>query len=368
MTQISRPWDGTVNGDAADAPYTSDEWAEIQASLSASYAVPTYLGGVCRDELNELAVSGITRNLSVATGRAMVVGHWYESDAIEALTMDTTPSTRADMVVLRLTYATPNVRLALIKGTDGSTTPPALTNNSTYWDIPLAKAVITGTVVVITDMRSFVPWHGNQSSETTQTPTAHTYSQIANAPAAGGTPTNIVQETAASAGTSSTYAAGNHVHGWTAPPFGYKVADTTVTNNTTVANDPELKVTLVANKKYIIEALLLPFNADDAPGLKFDLTIPSGTILSYAVLGQDPVNAPPTTPQVMYGTGASGSAPATVVNIVGLADPRPVLVRALVSIGAGAGDAHIRWAQNVASPANGTIVKSGSYMVATYVG
>ena len=126
--------------------------------------------GVLRGELNQLAVSatGSGMTVNVATGRAWLKGHYVESDAIEARSIDGSDPTnpRIDRVVVRATYSQPGVpgavALAVLKGTPAaSPAAPALTQNTTtMWEIALAQVLIdAGAVVVaankVTDGRGY---------------------------------------------------------------------------------------------------------------------------------------------------------------------------------------------------------------------
>lgn len=159
MTQRSRFWDGTATGDATAAPYdAATEFAEVLMSLSQANAIATNRGGVFRDNLNELAVSGVVSPVSIATGRALVYGNWYESDAIETVAIPTPAvSIRIDRIVLRKDWLAQTIRITRVVGTEGGGTPALTQVVGVTWDIPLAQvSITTGGVVTVTSERDFI--------------------------------------------------------------------------------------------------------------------------------------------------------------------------------------------------------------------
>lgn len=159
MTERSRVWDGTTIGDATDAPYdAATEFSAILMSVAGAAGIATYLSGVFRGELNQLAPSGSATPVSIATGRSLTWGTWYENDAVTQIAIPTpSVATRIDRIVLRKSWASQTVRLTRIAGTEGAGAP-ALTNSAgTTWDQPIAQvSITTGGVITITDERSFI--------------------------------------------------------------------------------------------------------------------------------------------------------------------------------------------------------------------
>ena len=139
-----------ATGDGA-APYTQEEFR--------AYNAANHGDGVVAGVLNELSVGGIATPMTVATGRAWVNGFPYLNDAAVNLTV-TTPSvgTTGGRIILRATWATAEVRLAVLMNTDGVAAIPALTQTSgTTWEISLASfTVTTAGVIARTDTRMFV--------------------------------------------------------------------------------------------------------------------------------------------------------------------------------------------------------------------
>lgn len=170
MTENSRFWDGTTVGDATEAPYNApDEFAAVLRSLNGANA-NTSRSGVCRGELNLLACTGAASPISVNTGRAFVHGSWYESDASVSFNIATPPATqsRIDTLVLRKTWSTQQVRLAVLTGTNAVVpSAPTLTQDATVlkiWEFPLYDIYINsaGVITSLVDRREYVPYLSSQ--------------------------------------------------------------------------------------------------------------------------------------------------------------------------------------------------------------
>lgn len=159
MTERSRFWNGVATGDATEAPYdASTEFAAVLRSVTGAAGVATNLGGVFAEELNELAVTGSTSPVSVASGRALAYGNWYESDAAVSVAVPTpAASTRIDRIVLRKNWVAQTVRVTRIAGVEGGAAPALVQIAGTTWDTPLSQASITtGGAITLTDQREFI--------------------------------------------------------------------------------------------------------------------------------------------------------------------------------------------------------------------
>ena len=141
-------------------PYTAEEFDDLFEALSTRHKSGEQ--GPIKGLLNELAVTGTSSPLSVATGWAFVKGKLYKSTAAESVAIPTpTTHPRIDRVVLRLDFQTNPITcvVARLAGTEAaSPTAPALTQtDGTLWEISLARAQITTTgAVTVTDEREFV--------------------------------------------------------------------------------------------------------------------------------------------------------------------------------------------------------------------
>ncbi len=152
MTEISRPWGGITIGDSG--PYSNEQWQAIFRTFFG----PGANEGVFPDRLNELLTTGATSPISVTTGEALVHGTWYQSDAAQAAIIATpSVSTRIDRAVLRKTWATQQVRLALLTGVEGGGAPALTQTDSVIWEIPLVQiSITTGGAITLTDERHFL--------------------------------------------------------------------------------------------------------------------------------------------------------------------------------------------------------------------
>ncbi len=138
--------------------YSANAFDDLLEALSVRGDVATQ--GPVRGILDELEVTGTSSPVSVASGWAWVKGKLYINTSAKSITVPTpTGATRIDRIVLRLDFtASPMtceaVRLA---GTEGSGTPPALTQvDGTRWEISLAQvSITTGGVITVTSERAF---------------------------------------------------------------------------------------------------------------------------------------------------------------------------------------------------------------------
>jgi len=128
-------------------------------SIAAAGGITTNLGGVFRDELDELAVTGAASPISVASGRALCYGSWFESDDVEAFTLEApVGSSRIDRVVIEKDWATKTTRLVVVEGTPGEGTPALTQTLGVLWQIPLYLVTITTDgIISLEDERDFVP-------------------------------------------------------------------------------------------------------------------------------------------------------------------------------------------------------------------
>lgn len=158
MTQTSAPWDGILLGDAADAPYSADEWATLwKAQRGVGTEYPNY-GVFAGTEssgqlpLEVLATNPVSTNVEVQIGAAMVNGYVYRNTAVETLAVAANASgnPRIDTVILRLDYVARTIRLVVKQGTPaGSPVAPTLTQNASFWEIPLADIAVANGFVTL---------------------------------------------------------------------------------------------------------------------------------------------------------------------------------------------------------------------------
>ena len=157
MAEASYFWTTNGTGDGTSGGYTATNFSQYLEDVTITAAASE---GVLFGVDNSLAVSttGVTRQVSIASGSAIVNGKFYKSDSAVLFTLDSTPSSRVDRVILRGSYSAQTVRLAILKGTDGSASPTALTqSDGTTWEILLANVSLNSSnVLSITDQRTFV--------------------------------------------------------------------------------------------------------------------------------------------------------------------------------------------------------------------
>jgi hypothetical protein len=133
--------------------------------------------GVIKGVYSDLAVAQDTSGMQVKVlpGQAWIQGHFYESDAFEILAIGASDPiyVRLDRIIVRLDWDAGTVQLAVLQGVpSASPTAPALTQNSSRWEISLATIrVEQGTGVIlftkITDERNLVK-NANAIQETPQ--------------------------------------------------------------------------------------------------------------------------------------------------------------------------------------------------------
>lgn len=156
MAERSRPWDGTVTGDAG--PYSDDQWTDVWKQWAPIIASQ----GVLRNQLNEFDLSSVAATpVSVASGRALVNGIWYENDAAVSVAIPTPGANpRVDRIVARADWVLQTVRITRVAGAEAaSPVPPALVQiDGTTWDLPLWQVhATTGAVLTFfRDERSYI--------------------------------------------------------------------------------------------------------------------------------------------------------------------------------------------------------------------
>lgn len=154
MTQFSMlPWTTGGAGDGA-TPYTQDQSNNFFRYFDVRNPANE---GVALGVLSELAVSGSSSPLTVAPGAAICYGRYW-NDANVSLSVSTPGvGTTGGRVVLRCTWSTRQIRLAVKMSANGIATPPTLTQSfGNTWEISLATFTITTSgVITVTDDRTF---------------------------------------------------------------------------------------------------------------------------------------------------------------------------------------------------------------------
>lgn len=166
MTQSSIMWPTSTTGDGA-SKITDAQWREVLRML---FLADNTLQGVIYNYRNQLAVSGASSPLSVATGGAIDQGFLYWSDAVEQLALPAVSAPTGFRVVLQAIWGTTRtVRLAVIQSNDGVATIPSVTQvDGTRWEVSIASGVVNadGTVATgaVTDTRNYVHFNTKVST------------------------------------------------------------------------------------------------------------------------------------------------------------------------------------------------------------
>jgi hypothetical protein len=161
MAEDSFPWDGTTTGHAAStdvwsAPYSSLEFGDFHSKLFGSNAARGFVIPGYANNARVKANSPAALNVLVDTGMVWLRGKGYENTAQQTLSLSTADATnpRIDRIVLRITYAaaTQTVSAAVLTGTPAATPAlPALTQNSTTYEISLAYIWVAATATTIAE-------------------------------------------------------------------------------------------------------------------------------------------------------------------------------------------------------------------------
>jgi hypothetical protein len=141
MTKSYFPFDAGAGADVAEA-----QWKDM-----ASFWRQT---GVLSGELNELEVYGDSSGMQVKvkSGKAWVEGFYFESDSEEIVAISAADLTndRIDRVVVEVDWTNNIIDLSVVEGTPaGSPSAPALTQNSSVWQISLAQVLVQAAASTI---------------------------------------------------------------------------------------------------------------------------------------------------------------------------------------------------------------------------
>lgn len=154
MTQFSMlPWTTGVSGDGA-APYPQEASNNFFRYFDVRNPAAE---GVALGVLSELAVSGTSSPLTVAPGVAVSYGRYWNDSNVNLTVSTPTAGTTGGRVVLRCSWSSRQVRLAVKTSPNGIGSIPSLTQVfGNTWEISLATFLITtGGVITITDDRTF---------------------------------------------------------------------------------------------------------------------------------------------------------------------------------------------------------------------
>lgn len=156
MAERSQFWTTNATGDGS--AYTQSQTAEFFKAIYGNN------DGVMRGVNNELAVSGTSSPIALATGAAVVQGFFYINDASKNITVATpVVGTTGHRLVLQVDWTAQTVRAVLKSSSDGVSAIPALTQTvGTTYEISLATLIVTtGGVISLTDTRTFTQFGTN---------------------------------------------------------------------------------------------------------------------------------------------------------------------------------------------------------------
>lgn len=140
-----------IGGDSDAYKYTSAEFSALIKAMVGN--------GVSKNDRNMFATTNSGLNLTVGTGTAFVEGHFGYTDATQPFSLTATSAgiSRYDRLVVELDNTNRNMNLKIVEGTAAaSPSVPALTQNTTIYQIPLYKALVAdGSTVTLTDDRVF---------------------------------------------------------------------------------------------------------------------------------------------------------------------------------------------------------------------
>ena len=156
MTQKSVFWETTGVGDGPLAGYTA---ADMYNFLRRVFLTDQEAAqGVLRGVLNELAVTGSSSPLSVASGAAVCYGIFYSNSSPLSLAVGTPVNgTTGGRVNLQVDWTAQTIRAVVQTNTDGVATIPALVQVAgDEWNVPLATFTITtGGTIALNSAREY---------------------------------------------------------------------------------------------------------------------------------------------------------------------------------------------------------------------
>lgn len=126
--------------------YSASDWANYFATLIES--------GIWQEELDAFTLSNTGTNMitTVAGGRALLLGYYYENDSPLELQHDAADAvnSRIDRIVVRLDKANYKISTIILKGVpDVIPTAPAITRTDDIYDISLGQALVPAASSII---------------------------------------------------------------------------------------------------------------------------------------------------------------------------------------------------------------------------
>lgn len=148
-------------------PFDNGSGANVQESQWTKMAQNWLETGVISNYFNQLEVYADSTGMQakVKSGAAWIKGHYFESDEEEILPINTADAVnpRIDRIILRLDWTNNRIELAVLQGVPAvSPIPPGRSQNSSRWEISLARVNVGAGVTTITasdikEERNFAP-------------------------------------------------------------------------------------------------------------------------------------------------------------------------------------------------------------------
>ncbi len=167
MAEIYGPFDAGIGSN-----FLESEWSEMFKTLRHDGPAVGFLSDLL------VFADNTGMQVKIPSGGAWVRGHWYRTDAQIIKTIAAAHATlpRWDRVILRLDWSANTIVTAVLTGTpNASPTDPALTQNTSIWEISLARIVVDPTVTSIVagkviDQRNVGRAYVNTTGEVQLTP------------------------------------------------------------------------------------------------------------------------------------------------------------------------------------------------------
>lgn len=146
-------------------PFDAGSLSEANWELMTEQLIDGWLSGLTA------SVSATTRGVDITSGTALCRGHWYRNSATLTKTSSSNGagSDRIDRAVLRLDRSGDTVTIAVLTGTAGSATPPALTDNATVTERPLYRWTVAPGATAVTGITSELQGLGRGVKKCTST-------------------------------------------------------------------------------------------------------------------------------------------------------------------------------------------------------
>lgn len=142
-------------------PFDSQTTTETQYSKFFRQIIGTGVVGTPGDVSLQATAPATGMLVNVATGAAVVRGHYVESDAVAPLMLaNGATSVRIDVIALRLNPATNNISLVVVAGTPGGGAPALTQTDTGIYELALAQVTVPANATAIgnpniTDLRTY---------------------------------------------------------------------------------------------------------------------------------------------------------------------------------------------------------------------